>query len=172
MFFIYNVGFHLFISNFGLFAETQLHVTADQVGFYMAWIGVLRVVIQIVLIVRILRAFGEQNILRTGAIAMIVSMVTLAFSADYLIVFIPLIFLAYATGVIRPILTSKLSNSVTKNETATVLGVNNSLTSVAQILTPLVGGFIIQYLPSQTLPLLSAVFFSFLLLFLRNKVKY
>ena len=135
----------------------------------MAWIGVLRVVIQIVLIVRILRAFGEQNILRTGAIAMIVSMVTLAFSADYLIVFIPLIFLAYATGVIRPILTSKLSNSVTKNETATLLGVNNSLTSVAQILTPLVGGFIIQYLPSQILPLSAAVFFSLLLFFLRKK---
>jgi len=150
-------------------AETQLHVTADQVGFYMAWIGVLRVVIQTVLIARILHAFGEKRILRTGIIAMIVSMVSLAFSADYLIVFIPLIFLAYATGVIRPILMSKLSNSVTKTETATVLGVNNSLTSVAQILTPLVGGFIIQYLPSQTLPLLSAVFFLFLLFFLRNK---
>jgi len=93
MFFIYNVGFHLFISNFALLAETQLHVTADQVGFYMAWIGVLRVVIQTVLIARILRAFGEKRILRTGVIAMIVSMVSLAFSADYLIVFIPLIFL-------------------------------------------------------------------------------
>ena len=169
MFFIYNLGFHLFISNFALLAETQLHVTADQFGFYMAWIGLLRVVIQTVLIARILRAFGEKRILRTGIIAMIVSMVSLAFSADYLIVFIPLIFLAYATGVIRPILTSKLSNSVTKNETATLLGVNNSLTSVAQILTPFVGGFILQYLPSQTLPLSSAVFFSLLLFFLRNK---
>jgi len=169
MFFIYNMGFHLFISNFGLLAEIQFHVTADQVGFYLAWIGVLRVVIQTVLIARILHAFGEKRVLRTGIIAMIVSMVSLAFSAEYLIVFIPLIFLAYATGVIRPILTSKLSNSVTKNETATILGVNNSLTSVAQILTPLAGGFIIQYLPSQTLLILSAMFFSLLLLFLQNK---
>jgi len=58
MFFIYNVGFHLFISNFSLLAETQLHVTADQVGFYMAWIGILRVIIQTFLIARILRALG------------------------------------------------------------------------------------------------------------------
>ncbi len=29
MFFIYNLGFLLFISNFSLLAETQLHVTAD-----------------------------------------------------------------------------------------------------------------------------------------------
>ena len=172
MFFIYNVGFQLFISNFSLLAETQLHVTADQVGFYMAWIGILRVVIQTFLIARILRALGESSILRTGIVAMIISMVGLALSADYLFVFVPLIFLAYGTGVSRPILTSKLTNSVTKKETATVLGVNNSLTSVAQILTPIAGGFIIQYLPSQTLPISSALFFSSLLLFLRNHVKF
>lgn len=172
MFFIYNVGFHLFISNFSLLAETQFHVDADQVGFYMAWIGILRVVIQTFLIARLLRALGESRILRTGIVAMIISMVGLALSADYLFVFVPLIFLAYGTGVSRPILTSKLTNSVTKKETATVLGVNNSLTSVAQILTPIAGGFIIQYLPSQTLPILSALFFSSLLLFLRNHVKF
>jgi len=172
MFFIYNVGFQLFISNFSLLAETQLHVTADQVGFYMAWIGILRVIIQTFLIARILRALGESSIVKTGIVAMIISMVGLALSADYLFVFVPLIFLAYGTGVSRPILTSKLTNSVTKKETATVLGVNNSLTSVAQILTPIAGGFIIQYLPSQTLPILSALFFSSLLLFLRNHVKF
>ena len=171
MFFIYSLGFHLFISNFALMAEIQIHVTADQVGFYMAWIGVIRVIIQTVLIARILRTLGENNALRTGIIAMIVSMVMLALSTEYLIVFVPLIFLAYATGVIRPILTSKLSNSVTQQKTATVLGVNNSLTSIAQIVTPIIGGFMIQYLPSQTLPITSAVFFSFLLFFLRNKTQ-
>ena len=172
MFFIYNAGIHLFISNFSLLAETQLHVGADQVGFYMAWIGILRVVIQTFLIARILRALSEGSMLRTGIVAMAVSMAILAFSADYLFVFFPLIFLAYGTGVSRPILTSKLTNSVTQKETATILGVNNSLTSIAQIVTPIAGGFIIQYLPSQTLPILSALLFSSLFLFLRNHVKF
>ena len=172
MFFIYNAGFHLFISNFSLLAETQFHVDADQVGFYMAWIGILRVVIQTFLIARILRVLKEGSMLRTGIVAMVVSMVTLALSTDYLFVFVPLIFLAYGTGVSRPILISKLTNSVTQKETATVLGVNNSLMSIAQIITPIAGGFIIQYLPSQTLPLLSALFFSSIILFLRNRIKF
>jgi DHA1 family tetracycline resistance protein-like MFS transporter len=172
MFFIYNAAFFLFISNFGLLAEAQFHVGADQVGFYMAWIGILRVVIQTFLIARILRAMSEGSILRTGIVAMVVSMVTLAFSTDYLFVFVPLIFLAYGAGVGRPILTSKLTNSVTQKETATVLGVNNSLQSIGQIITPIAGGFIIQYLPSQTLPILSALLFLSLLLFLRNHVKF
>jgi len=172
MFFIYNAAFFLFISNFSLLAEAKFHVGADQVGFYMAWIGILRVVIQTFLIARILRALSESSMLRMGIVAMVVSMVTLAFSTDYLFVFVPLIFLAYGAGVCRPILTSKLTNSVKQKETATVLGVNNSLQSIGQIVTPIAGGFIIQYLPSQTLPILSALFFSSLLLFLRNHVKF
>ncbi|PVX26432.1 MAG: hypothetical protein CW716_06005 [Candidatus Bathyarchaeum sp.] len=171
MFFLFNTGFFLLIANFGLLAEAQLHVTADQVGFYMAWIGIIRVVIQSFLIARLLRALGESSMLKTGIIAMIVAMVGLAFSTEFLFVFVPLIFLAYGTGVSRPILTSKLTNSVTKKETATLLGVNNSLTSVAQIITPIAGGFMIEYLPSQVLPILSAVLLSSLLLFVRNHVK-
>jgi MFS transporter, DHA1 family, tetracycline resistance protein len=169
MFFIYNMAFFLFISNLSLLAEAQFHATADEVSFYMVWIGLIRVGIQTVLIARILRFFGEKRALVTGVFSMAISMVTLAFSAEYLFVFVPLIFLAYGTGVGRPLLTSRLTNSVTQKETGSILGVNNSLTSVAQIITPIVGGFIIEYLPSQTLPLLSAIIFTLLIFFLRNK---
>jgi MFS transporter, DHA1 family, tetracycline resistance protein len=169
MFFIYNLAFFLFISNISLLAEAQFHATADEVSFYMVWIGVIRVGIQTVLIARILRFFGEKRALVTGIVSMTISMVALAFSAEYLFVFVPLVFLAYGTGVSRPLLTSKLTNSVTQKETGSILGVNNSLTSVAQIITPIVGGFIIEYLPSQTLPVLSAIIFTLLILFLRNK---
>jgi len=171
MFFIYTIAFFLFISNISLFGAAQFHATAEQVSFYMVWIGVIRVVIQTVLIARILRFFGETRALVTGIFSMIISMVTLAFSAAYLFVFVPLIFLAYGTGVSRPLLTSKLTNSVTQKETGTILGVNNSLTSIAQIIAPILGGFIIEYLPSQTLPLLSAIIFTLLIIFLRNRTK-
>jgi DHA1 family tetracycline resistance protein-like MFS transporter len=171
MFFIYTIAFFLFISNISLFGAAQFHATAEQVSFYMVWIGVIRVGIQTVLIARILRFFGETRALVTGIFSMIISMVTLVFSAAYLFVFVPLIFLAYGTGVIRPLLTSKLTNSVTQKETGTILGVNNSLTSIAQIISPILGGFIIEYLPSQTLPLLSAIIFTLLIIFLRNRTK-
>jgi DHA1 family tetracycline resistance protein-like MFS transporter len=171
MFFIYTIAFFLFISNISLFGAAQFHATAEQVSFYMVWIGVIRVGIQTVLIARILRFFGETRALVTGIFSMIISMVTLVFSAAYLFVFVPLIFLAYGTGVSRPLLTSKLTNSVTQKETGTILGVNNSLTSVAQIIAPILGGFIIEYLPSQTLPLLSAIIFTLLIIFLRNRTK-
>ena len=168
IFFIYGLGFHLFISNFSLWAQSQLHLDGTQVSTYMTWIGILRVIIQTVLIARILRALGEDRMLKTGIIAAIITMVGLAVSADYWFVFVPLIFLAYGTGVSRPILTSKLVNSVTQKETATLLGVNNSLNSIVQIVTPIVGGFVIQYLPSQTLPILSILLFSTIFIFMKK----
>jgi len=157
------------ISVFGLFAEAQFGVDVGQFGLYLGWIGVLRVVIQTFLIARILKALGEESVLRTGIVAMITSMVGLAFSVDYLFVFVPLVFLAYGSGVIRPVLMSKLTNSVSKKETGTILGVNNSLTSVVQIITPFTGGLMIQYLPLQTIPIVSVLFFLFLLFYSRNK---
>ena len=172
MFFIYNIAFFLFISNLSLFAEAQFHATADKVSFYLVWIGVIRVGIQTLLIASVLRFLGERRVLVTGVFSMIVSMVAIAFSAEYLFVFVPLVFLAYGTGVSRPILTSELTNSVTQKETGAILGVNNSLNSVAQIITPILGGFVIEYLPSQTLPLLSAIIFTLLILFLRNTARH
>ncbi|MCW3997833.1 MAG: MFS transporter [Candidatus Bathyarchaeota archaeon] len=171
LFFIYNFGFHFLISNFTLFALTQFHVDAGQVGIYLSWIGLLRVIIQVFLIVRILRTLGEDSMLRTGIVAMIISMISIALSSDYLFVFVPLVFLAYGTGVIRPLLLSKLTNSATIKETGTLLGVNNSLTSVTHIITPIAGGFILEYFPSQTLPIVSVLFFFVLLFFSRNRGK-
>ncbi|TFH24703.1 MFS transporter [Candidatus Bathyarchaeota archaeon] len=171
MFFIFSLGFFFFISNFSLFAEAQFHVDAGQVGFYLGWLGLLRVIIQTFLIARILRALGEENMLRTGIVAMIIAMVGIVFSANYLFVFVPLVFLAYGSGVIRPILTSTLANSVNNKQTGTLLGVNNSMTSIAQIITPIAGGFIIQYLPSQTVPIVSVCIFLSLLFFSRRRIK-
>ena len=171
MFFIYTIAFFLVISNLSLLGAAQFHATADQVSYYMVWIGIIRVGIQTVLIARILRFFGETRALVTGIVSLIISMVVLAFSTEYLFVFVPLVFLAYGTGVSRPVLTSKLTNSVTQKETGAILGVNNSLTSIAQIISPILGGFIIEYLPSQTLPVLSAIIFTLLILLLRDKTK-
>jgi DHA1 family tetracycline resistance protein-like MFS transporter len=159
VFFIYNFGFMLFINSFPLFAEMQINATPQQVSFYMAWIGVLRVIFQSVLINPILKKFGENKTLVFGVFAMIFAMIFLIFSTFYWIVYLPFFFFAFGTGVARPILTSKLTNTVKREETGSLLGVNNSLTSIGQIITPILGGTVLQFLTTQTLPIISATIF-------------
>ena len=175
VFFIYNFGFFLFINMFALFAERQIHVTPQEVAFYMAWIGVLRVIFQIALINPLLKKVSENKTLAIGIFTLIFTMVFLIFSTSYWIVYLPLFFLAFGTGVVRPILTSKLTKAVKKEETGSLLGVNNAFTSIGQIISPILGGLILHFLPTQTLPTISAIIFVLIFVFWRwtivNSVK-
>jgi DHA1 family tetracycline resistance protein-like MFS transporter len=167
VFFLYSFGFFLFISTFALYSTNQLKVTPQQLTIYMAWIGVLRVLFQSVLMYPILKKVSENTILLSGIFSLVFMMVFLIFTTNYWIVFIPISFLAFGTGVTRPILTSKLTKVGKKEETGSLLGVNNALNSIAQIITPILGGLILQYLPPQILPLLSAIIFSLIFILWR-----
>ncbi len=163
IFFTYTFGFMLFISSFALLAKKQIQVTSLILGYYLAWVGILRVILQSFFISPLQKKIGENKTLGIGILALFTSMVMLIFTTNFLFVYIPLIFLAFGTGVGRPILTSKLTKNVKREETGSLLGVNNALGSIAQIITPILGGVMIQYLP-QLLPASSAFFF--LLIFL------
>jgi len=164
IFFIYNIGFFLFITTFGLFAERQIHATVQQVSFYIAWIGVLRVIFQSALINPLLKKISENKTIGIGVVSMIFAMAILIFSTSYWIVYLPFFFLSFGTGVVRPILTSKLTKSVRREETGSVLGVNNALTSIGQILAPIFGGLLLEFTPTQLLPYTSAVIFAVIFL--------
>ncbi|MFX1492642.1 MAG: MFS transporter, partial [Promethearchaeota archaeon] len=164
VFFIYNFGFFLFITTFALFAAKQINVSSQEVSFYMAWIGVLRVLFQSVLINPLVKKVSENKTLALGVFAMIFAMAILIFSTSYWIVYLPFSFLAFGTGVARPILTSKLTKTVKREETGSLLGVNNALTSIGQIISPVLGGLLLQFLPTQMLPYSSAVAFGIIFL--------
>ncbi len=167
VFFVYNFAFFIFITTFALFAEKQINVTVQEISFYMAWIGILRVIFQSALITPLLKKLSENTTLSLGIFALIFTMTLLIFSNSYWIVFLPLTFLAFGSGVVRPILTSKLTKTVKREETGSLMGVNNALISIGQIITPILGGLILQFLPTQTLPLLSAIIFALIFLLWR-----
>lgn len=164
LFFIYNIGFMLFISSFALFAEAQIKITAQEVGILLSWVGILRVIFQSLFINPLQKRFGEDKTLTLGIISMILTMSILIFTTSYVFAFIPLVFIAFGSGVCRPIFTSKLSKSVNREETGSILGVSNSLSSIGQIITPILGGFLIAYFPSLILPTLSSIIFIILFL--------
>src|SRR5499433_3312561 len=54
------------------------------------------------------------------------------------------VFSSFGTGVLRPSLTSLVTQAVARNEQGVVLGLNTSLQSVAQILGPAIAGLLID----------------------------
>lgn len=161
LFFLYSFSFMLFINNFTLFIENKYHVGPDIASYYRTWIGVLRVILQFFLMKFLLKKMGESKSFLTGAISLLICMIGLIFSWNYLVAFIPMIFLAYGSGISRPILTSRLTKSVDQSESATILGISNALNSLGQILTPIIGGAVLLFMIPDVLPLLSAIGFIF-----------
>ncbi|MHA1933433.1 MAG: MFS transporter, partial [Promethearchaeota archaeon] len=159
IFFSYSFGFMLFISTIVLFAQVQIGASPQEVSLYFTTVGILRVLFQSLLINPLLKLTGEDKLLGAGILILIATFSFLIFTTSYWIAFIPMALLSFGTGVVRPVLMSKVSKSVKRKDTGSVMGVNNSLSSIAMIITPILGGFFIEYLPSQILPASSTVIF-------------
>jgi MFS family permease len=142
-------GFSMFTSGFPLFAERRLtwHGTPfgpEQTGFVYAWAGFLGILTQGPALGRLVKKFGEKALNRVGFGAYAVGYTLLGLSYS-----IPMLALAATVtafgGLVRPTLTSLITKAAPRSEQGSVLGLQQSLTSVAQIVAPPFAGILIQH---------------------------
>ena len=148
-FFAYMFCFSMFTSGFALFAERTFtwrgHAFGPrEIGYLFAYVGFLGILLQGGLIGRLVRHFGEPALVMTGFVSLAAGYATLGFVHTLA----PLLALAtlssYGNGVLRPSLTSLITQHADRSEQGVVLGLNQSLNSLAQIAAPLVAGSLIQ----------------------------
>jgi len=148
-FFLFCLMFSLFISGFALFAERRFTVAGGrpfgpkEVGYLYAYSGLLGVIIQGGLLGRLVKRFGERALARAGFLSAAVGLSALAFITQVPLLVPVFTATAFGTGVLRPALTSLITRSADKREQGVVLGLTQSLNSIAQILSPLLAGFLI-----------------------------
>jgi len=142
-------AFAMFTSGFPLFAERRLtwHGTPfgpEQTGYVYAWAGFLGILTQGPGLGRLVKRFGEEALNRLGFASYVVGYAVLAFTHSIPILVAAATITAFGQ-LIRPTLTSLITKASPKGETGTVLGLQQSLTSVAQITGPPLAGFLIQH---------------------------
>ncbi|MEJ7609149.1 MAG: MFS transporter, partial [Bryobacteraceae bacterium] len=143
-FLAYVFAFTLFMSGFPLFAERRFTWEGrpfgpKEVGYVYAYIGVLGVILQGGLIGRFVRWWGESKLVRVGFICSIVCFSLLAVTFEIGPLLIVSILVAFSTSVVRPALTSLITQTSSRSEQGSILGLTQSLTSVAQIVAPFLG---------------------------------
>jgi DHA1 family tetracycline resistance protein-like MFS transporter len=148
-FFMFMMGFSLFVSGFALFCERRftLHgmpFGVREVGYLYAFSGFMGLIVQGGLLGRLVKRFGERKLVLVGFLSM-----SLGYTLLSGVHWIPAILIAsavasFGTGVLRPALTSLITQSVGRHEQGVVLGLNQSLNSVAQIIAPVISGFLIN----------------------------
>lgn len=148
-FLCFILPFAMFTSGFPLFAERRLtwHSVPfgpEQTGFVYAWAGFLGILTQGPALGRLVKRFGESTLNRVGFASYAVGYTLLAFAHSIPELAVAATVTAFG-GLIRPTLTSLITKAAPRSEQGTVLGLQQSLTSVAQICGPPFAGILIQH---------------------------
>ena len=153
-FFFFIMSFSTFVSGLPLFASRQLEMNGHKFGpsdvaYVLAFGGLVGMTMQALFIGRFIARFGERRLVTYGFVGLCTGYSILSQSHGLMLALCAVFFSSIGQAVLRPSLTSLITQSAGRGEQGTVLGVSQSLQSVGQILAPLIGGFLIEHgLPS------------------------
>jgi MFS family permease len=148
-FFCFTFSFSTFIAGFALFAERTFTWDGHpfgprEVGYLFGFNGFLGIILQGGLIGRLVKRFGEAGLARAGFASVFVAQTVLGCIHSLPPLIIVSVLSSFGTGVLRPSLTSLITRNVGRHEQGVVLGLNQSINSIAQITAPVLAGFLIM----------------------------
>lgn len=144
-------------SNLALYTDRRWGFNAQNIGWMLAYVGLVTIIFRGVLISRMIDKWGEEKLRFWGVLATIFGLVGFLGNGSVWSLGITLSLFAFGSGVIRPLMMGNLSRSVGGKEQGAMMGLTNSLGSLAQIVGPLVGGWLLTYLFPQSVILTSLV---------------
>jgi MFS family permease len=152
-FFLYTFSFSIFISGFALFAERRfvhgdppMPWTAREVGLLFAFAGFVGIVWQGGIIGRLVKKYGEFQLSIAGFIAIVgaYTLIVLVPSHSYMPMLGITVVNSFGNGVLRPVITSRITQAVGRHEQGVAIGISGSLSSLAMMMAPPTGGFLID----------------------------
>jgi MFS family permease len=161
-FLAFALTFSLFMTGFPLFAERRFvwqghPFGPKQVGYVYAYLGFLGVILQGGLMGRLVKMFGEINLVRAGFFFAMVGLAVLGFTYGIPLLLVVSAAASLGTGMNRPALTSLITQRAARSEQGVVLGLTQSLNSISQICAPALAGLLIDHSLLATWALVAAV---------------
>jgi MFS transporter, DHA1 family, tetracycline resistance protein len=139
-FFLVILAFAGMESTFALWAMRQFGWGPGQVGYVFAYVGVLSAVLQGGLIGRLTSRFGEERLLLCGLGLIAGGLVVLAATRGIPLLGVAVTGLSLGMGLTQPSLNSLISRRAGSDEQGEVLGVSQSVGSLARVLGPAAAG--------------------------------
>ena len=149
-FFVYMFSFSLFTGGFALYAERHLFwnglpFTPREIGFTFAGAGVCGALVQGGLIGRMVARWGEATVAAVGFAMLAVGYFVLGAGTTIAMLAVATVVSSLGSAVIRPTITALVTRLADRSEQGIVLGLTQSLSSLAAITAPPVAGFLIEH---------------------------
>lgn len=152
IFFVTVFAFSNIFGTLQLFTERKdgLNLSQAQVGYIFSFMGISGAFVQLYLLRIIKRKIGEEKTLILGCLLATFGLGLIGFSTGISFLLALLMLLSLGNGMGSTVSISLLSQNTGPEEQGTILGINQSLGSLARFLGPTWGGFVYQYLGYQS----------------------
>lgn len=157
IFFIVSFAFSAFPVIMPLFAMTFFGLGSVEMSFFFVYTGLVQIVFQGIVVGSIASRIGEAKMIAVGLTVMTIGVLLLVFFPS-LVMFLVLITITFlGIGLLNTAIPSYISKITPVTERGGVMGVTQSVSSIARVPGPLVAGAVFEYAGVLAPFLLSAV---------------
>jgi MFS family permease len=149
-FFLFSIAFSVFITGFALFAKQRFTwdghpFRAREVGYVYAYAGFLGILIQGGLLRQLSKRYGDAPLVIAGFACSVVGYFLLGLVDTVGLLLVSVTITSFGHGFIRPALTARVTHLVERHELGVVLGLTQSLQSLAAVFAPPLGNLLIDH---------------------------
>ncbi len=142
VYFVIVAAFSAFEATFALYAERRFAFDARTIGYVFAFVGVVLSIVQGLLVGRTVRLVREQRLVPGAILVIAVGMGMYPFVHSVPLLFVATGILSIGMGFNSPTITALISKLSSADDQGGILGVSQSLASLARIAGPAWGGFV------------------------------
>ncbi|MBT2664035.1 MFS transporter [Bacillus sp. ISL-4] len=136
---VMSFGLMAYESVIGLYLDNQFNSSPKDIAFMVTATGIVSVIVQLFVVDRIVKRFGEVNVLNIFISVAAIGFLLSLFASSYLIFFLISLVIFLSTSILRPVLNTLISK-MAGNEQGFAMGMNNAYMSIGNVLGPTLAG--------------------------------
>jgi multidrug resistance protein len=124
-----------------LILADRLGVTAQNVGYFVMYLGGIGVIVRTLILGRMIEWLGEANLARLGIVSLAAGLVFVARIHSYPTMLVALTLMPVGTAFVFPCITAMLSRVVPTKQRGLYMGVQHTFGGVSRVAFPLIAGY-------------------------------
>ncbi len=133
-------AFTAFENHFSTFGKAEIGLTQNNAGFALAVVGIVSSIVQGGLIGPTMKRFGPMSLIRWGLLTTALGLFAFGSARGWFLLVPAVILLAVGQGFAGPALSAEVANRVHPSRRGALMGLQQSVTSGASVVGPLVAG--------------------------------
>ncbi|MDB4949679.1 MAG: tetracycline resistance efflux pump [Gemmatimonadetes bacterium] len=138
--FLVTAAFAAVEATLSLWTDRRWHFTPAQVAYFFAYLGIVAVLAQGLIVHRLVKRVGERTTARMGLVLLAASLVAIPLAPTHALLAVAGAMFALGQGAVIPAVSSLISRQGGPTEQGRLLGASQSLSALGRVLGPAWGG--------------------------------